>query len=94
MNDAAIEAMAEVFKALGDPTRLRILLVLLHEGEQSVGNLAESVGMSDSAVSHQLRLLRNLRIVSTERQGRTIVYRLDDNHIAGLLQQAVDHQSH
>ncbi len=93
-SDDTIEAMAAIFKALGDPTRLRMLLTLLAEGEQPVNVLAEKVDLSVSAVSHQLRLLRHLRIVQAERQGRSVIYALDDEHICGLLRQALEHQQH
>lgn len=89
-----IDDIAAIFSALGDPTRLHMLMTLWQAGPLNVGSLAERVGMSDSAVSHQLRLLRALRLVQSERQGRTIIYRLDDEHIVGLLQQALDHQHH
>lgn len=94
MTDAFINPMAELFKAMGDPTRLRILLTLMQQGERCVGDIAAAVGMSDSAVSHQLRVLRDLRIVHAHKQGRTVTYCLDDDHIRTLLGQALDHQQH
>ncbi|HYF62704.1 MAG TPA: metalloregulator ArsR/SmtB family transcription factor [Herpetosiphonaceae bacterium] len=94
MTDALITPMAELFKAMGDPTRLRILLTLMQQGERCVGDIALAVGMSDSAVSHQLRVLRGLRIVHAHKQGRTVTYCLDDDHIRTLLGQALDHQQH
>jgi ArsR family transcriptional regulator len=83
-------ALAETFKALGDPTRLR-LLVALSQAELCVCDLAAMAGISESAASHQLRLLRALRIVGTRRQGRMVLYRLDDDHIARLLSQGLEH---
>ena len=94
MIEAFIHPMAELFKAMGDPTRLRILLTLMQQGERCVGELALAVGMSESAVSHQLRVLRGLRIVHAHKQGRTVTYCLDDDHIKTLLGQALVHQEH
>ena len=88
-----IEALVRTFKAIADPTRLRMLYALL-EREQRVGELALAVGMSDSATSHQLRHLRALRIVQARKEGRTVHYRIDDDHIRDLLVQALEHQRH
>lgn len=85
-----VVALAETFKALGDPTRMR-LLVALSRLELCVGDLAALLRLSESAVSHQLRLLRSLRIVRTRREGRLVFYRLDDHHIARLLAQGLEH---
>lgn len=84
------QAMAEFFGLLGDPNRLRLLSVLAIE-EQCVGDLAQVLGMSESAVSHQLRILRNLRLVSPRRQGRHMVYRLLDHHVLTLYQAVAEH---
>ena len=89
---ATLEALAETFKALGDPTRLRMLTALA-EAELCVCDLATLVGISESAASHQLRLLRTLRLVRSRRDGRMVHYRLDDDHIVGLLAQGLDHVS-
>ena len=88
-----VEAAVEIFKALGDPTRLRILH-LLSQGEFCVCNLAEVLGMNPSAVSHQLRLLRTERLIRARRDGRRIYYALDDDHIERLLAEGVKHASH
>lgn len=85
-----LEALAETFKALGDPTRLRMLTALA-EAELCVCDLASLVGISESAASHQLRLLRTLRLVRSRREGRMVHYRLDDDHIVRLLAQGLDH---
>lgn len=87
---ATVVALAETFKALGDPTRMR-LLVALSRAELCVGDVAGLLGLSESAVSHQLRLLRSLRIVRARRDGRLVFYRLDDHHIARLLAQGLEH---
>ena len=82
--------LAETFRTLGDPTRVRMLDALSH-GELCVCDLAAVVRMSESAVSHQLRLLRNLRLVKTRREGRMVFYALDDRHIITLFRQGLRH---
>ena len=82
--------LAETFRVLGDPTRVRILDALSH-GELCVCDLAALVSMSESAVSHQLRLLRNLRLVRPRRDGRMVFYALDDRHIITLFRQGLRH---
>jgi ArsR family transcriptional regulator, nickel/cobalt-responsive transcriptional repressor len=85
--------VATTLQALATPSRLLILTELRH-GPRSVTALAEAVGMEQSAVSHQLRLLRNLGLVTGTRTGRSIVYSLYDNHVAQLLDEAVYHSEH
>ncbi len=85
--------IAEVFKTLADPTRVRII-TLLAEGEICVHELAQALAMTASAVSHQLRLLRHQGLVRARRQGRHIFYRLDDEHVLQLLQQVREHLAH
>ena len=85
-----VEALAEVFKLLGDPTRVRILDALTH-GERCVCDLASLVGLSESAISHQLRLLRSSRLVRVRRAGRMAFYSLDDHHVVGLLHDTRKH---
>lgn len=85
-----VAALAETFKVLGDETRVRILDAL-GRMELCVCDLANRVGMSESAVSHQLRLLRSLRLVRPRRMGRQIYYALDDQHIVGLFAQGLEH---
>ena len=89
-NPEAVERLAEIFKALGDPTRVRLLSALA-TAELCVCDLATLLAISDSAVSHQLRLLRSLRLVRARRDGRMVFYRLDDEHIARLLAQGREH---
>lgn len=86
----AVGALAETFRALGDPTRVRILDALSH-GELCVCDLAAVLGLSQSAVSHQLRLLRGLRLVRPRRDGRVVFYSLDDQHIMAILRQTLQH---
>ena len=86
----SVDALAEVFKLLGDPTRVRILDALTH-GERCVCDLAALVGLSESAISHQLRLLRASRLVRVRRAGRLAFYSLDDHHVVGLLHDTRKH---
>ena len=85
-----VGALADIFKVLGDPTRVRILDVL-SRGEQCVCHLAGLLGMTESAISHQLRLLRTTRIVRARRDGRQIYYSLDDKHVLTLFRQGLRH---
>jgi DNA-binding transcriptional ArsR family regulator len=85
-----VEEIAETFRVLGDPTRVRILDALA-AGELCVCDIARLVGISESAVSHQLRLLRGMRLVRARRSGRQAFYSLDDQHIVQLLRLAVTH---
>jgi ArsR family transcriptional regulator, lead/cadmium/zinc/bismuth-responsive transcriptional repressor len=88
----ALKAVADIFGALADPTRLRILTALTSE-PLCVCDLAEIAGVSQSAVSHQLRLLRDLDLVGFQREGKRAVYRLADEHVRMLLAQGRDHAS-
>ena len=91
--DQRVVQLAELFRALGDPSRLRIIAALI-EGEKNVGALAELIDLSESAVSHQLRTLRQMRLVRTRKQGRAVYYTLDDDHVADLFQRGLDHVLH
>ncbi len=84
--------VAELFSAFSDTSRVRIVSVLV-KGEQNVGALAEAVGLSQPAVSHHLRALRQLRLVHTRKEGRQVFYCLDD-HVASLFRQGLDHVRH
>jgi DNA-binding transcriptional ArsR family regulator len=88
--DASARDLAELFKALGDPTRVRILSAF-GDTEVCVTDLAAALGMGQSAVSHQLRYLREMRLVATRREGKHVFYRLDDDHVAGLFTQGLEH---
>ena len=85
--------LAETFKALADPTRVRMLHALSH-AELCVGDLAAVLEMTESAVSHQLRLLRSLRVVRARRDGKLVFYTLDDEHVARLFQISLEHLGH
>lgn len=87
------QALAALFRALADPTRVR-LIAALEQTELCVGDLAATVGLSDSATSHHLRLLRSLGLVRTRREGRAIYYSLDDEHVRSFYRQALDHIEH
>jgi len=82
--------LAEFFRVLGDPTRIRILNAL-SVTELCVCDLTAILEMNQSAVSHQLRILRNARLVRYRRDGRTVYYSLDDDHIAGIYAQGLAH---
>ncbi|WP_246846285.1 ArsR/SmtB family transcription factor [Humibacter ginsenosidimutans] len=86
--------LADVFSLLGDPGRLRILMSLLSGGEMCVCDLAATTTMSESSVSHALRLLRAHRVVSVSRRGRMAYYRLDDAHVRMLLDLGLTHTGH
>ena len=85
-----VSAIAGTFKVLGDATRVRILDVLSRR-ELCVGDIAEVLGLTESAVSHQLRLLRNARLVRQRRAGQMMFYALDDHHVIRLFAQAHEH---
>lgn len=87
------ELVAEVMQALAAPSRV-LILAQLRERALSVSELVSAVGMQQSAVSHQLRLLRDLGLVVGERSGRRVVYSLYDDHVALLIDQAVSHLEH
>lgn len=86
--------LADVFSLLGDPGRLRLLMSLLEGGEMCVCDLAATTSMSESSVSHALRLLRAHRVVSVSRRGRMAYYRLDDGHVRMLLDLGLTHTGH
>ena len=85
--------VAELFQAMSDPSRVRILFSLL-QGEVNVGAIAAQIGVSESAVSHHLRGLRQLRIVSARKDGRTVFYALNDDHVRSLLTFGLEHIEH
>ena len=87
--DVAV-SLAELFNALGDPTRVKILFSLMTR-ELCVCDLTAVIGISESAVSHQLRVLRTLRLVKFRREGKILYYSLADDHIEKLFAQGLDH---
>lgn len=90
-SDENIEKIADFFSAFADRTRLKIISALLAAGELSVGQLSRIAGTSDSAVSHQLRMLRLLRLITFRSEGRMSFYRLDDQHIEQILKAGLEH---
>ena len=93
-SETTINECAQVFALLGEPGRLRLLASLLNAGELCVGDLAATTGMTESAVSHALRLLRAYRVVAVSRRGRMAYYRLDDAHVQTLLALGLTHTQH
>lgn len=93
LDEETLFVVSQTFKALSDPTRIRILNLLCC-GEHSVNHIAETLDLSQSTVSHQLRFLKNLRLVKFRREGTTLYYTKDDDHIMNLLQQAIEHAAH
>ncbi|MBK9008703.1 MAG: helix-turn-helix transcriptional regulator [Anaerolineae bacterium] len=85
--------LAELFSALSDASRVRIISLLL-DGEMGVGALAEKLNMTESAVSHQLRGLRQMRFVRARKSGRQVFYRLDDDHVEKLYRMGLEHVQH
>lgn len=93
LTTANVAQVATTLQALSTPSRL-LILARLREGPCAASELAAAAGLEQSACSHQLRLLRNLGLVTGTRQGRSVVYALHDNHVAALLDQAVHHIEH
>lgn len=93
ISETTAERVAELFATLADPSRVRMIAALT-AGEMHVGALAAAVGISESAVSHHLRLLRQMRLVRTHKDGRYVFYMLDDNHVADLFRCGVEHVQH
>lgn len=85
--------LSDIFKIMGDPTRLKIIYALT-TGEMCVCDIAAAVGMEHSAISHQLRLLRNMRVVKFRKEGKSAVYSLDDEHVLKLLREGLEHARH
>ncbi len=82
--------LADLFKVFGDSTRLRIMYTLFDD-ERSVGEIAESLNMEQSTVSHQLRVLRTNKLVKIRREGKQIYYSLDDDHVKKVIEMGLDH---
>lgn len=82
--------LADLFKVFGDTTRIKILYALMVE-DHCVADLAEAIGATQSAVSHQLRTLKQSRLVRAKRDGKNVIYSLSDNHVATILAQGMNH---
>lgn len=89
-SEEEIETVSQYFKILSDYNRLSILF-LLKENKRSVTEIAETLNLEQSAVSHQLKLLRDSRLVKAERFGKSMIYELDDDHVFTILQQIISH---
>ena len=90
MQTEELEVLAEFFRSFADPTRIRILNVLAG-GEICVGDLANTLEMTQSAVSHQLKVLRASRLIKSRRDGKQILYSLDDDHVHEILRSGIEH---
>ena len=86
--------LADLFKTLGDPTRIKILSLLTKTEEMRVYDIADSLTMGQSAISHQLRVLRSARLVKLRRDGKEVLYSIDDDHVMKLLGQGLEHVQH
>ncbi|RFU62861.1 ArsR/SmtB family transcription factor [Peribacillus glennii] len=93
LDEETLFIVSQTFKALSDPTRLRILHLLFH-GEYSVNDIAEKLSLMQSTVSHQLRFLKNLRLVKFRREGTSLYYTHDDEHVMDILRQTIEHANH
>lgn len=93
LDEETLFLVSQTFKALSDPTRIRILN-LLFKREYSVNEIAESLNLGQSTVSHQLRFLKNLRLVKYRREGTTLFYSHDDEHVINMLKQTIEHSIH
>ena len=90
MDNNEIYEIADLFKAFADSTRIKILLSLF-DGERSVGEIVDEVGATQTAVSHQLRALKNTHLVKGRREGKNIFYSLDDEHVKIIINSAIEH---
>ena len=88
------QRLADLFKTLGDPTRIKILSLLTKTEEMRVYDIADSLTMGQSAISHQLRVLRSARLVKFRRDGKEVLYSIDDDHVMKLLGQGLEHVQH
>ncbi|WP_082099166.1 ArsR/SmtB family transcription factor [Salinicoccus sediminis] len=93
LDEETLFVVSHTFKALSDPTRIRILN-LLFLNEYSVNDIAENLHLRQSTVSHQLRFLKNLRLVKYRREGTTLYYSHDDSHVMNMLKETIDHACH
>ena len=89
-DETELDSLAELFKVFGDPTRIRILFVLF-ETEVCVCDLARALNMTQSAVSHQLRILKQSRLVKNRREGKSMFYSLADDHVRTMIAQGREH---
>lgn len=93
LSEETVFKLAEIFKVLGDPTRVKMLDVLAKR-EMCVCDLAKTLQMGQSAISHQLRVLRGARLVKYRKEGKVAWYSLDDGHVTALFTQGIEHVNH
>lgn len=91
LDNETSQRLAYIFKILGDPTRIKMLSLLSSEDEMCVCDIAETLGMGQSAISHQLRVLRDARLVKFRKEGKEAFYSLDDDHVLTLMGQGLEH---
>ncbi|MGX7059372.1 ArsR/SmtB family transcription factor [Vagococcus humatus] len=89
-----IVQVSHLYKALSDPTRLRILTLLEAHEELNVGKIVDKIGLEQSAVSHQLKILRDNHLVKTRKVGKVVYYSLDDAHVVDILSETFEHIYH
>lgn len=90
LNENTLYDVAELFKNFSDSTRIRILYCLI-DNERSVSEIANLLNMNQSAISHQLRILKNSKLIKNRRDGKTIYYSLDDDHVHNIISQGIEH---
>ncbi len=90
MNPEEYQKLADLFKIFGTPTRLQIMYTL-YQGEKCVYDIADELGMSQSAISHQLSILKQSRLIKNRRDGKTIYYSLLDDHVVAIIEQGLNH---
>ena len=91
MDDNTLYDLADLFKVFGDSTRLKLLSVLLEKEELSVSDLADTLDMTQSAISHQLRTLKQSKLVKARRDGKSVFYSLDDEHVRSIIETGLEH---
>ena len=91
MDENILYDLADLFKVFGDSTRIRILLVLMDEEELAVSDLADGLNMTQSAISHQLRTLKQNKLVKSRRDGKQVYYSLDDEHVRSIIAAGREH---
>lgn len=93
LDEQTTAQVASLFEALSDPTRVRIIAALM-DGETNVGDLVQVSGLTKSAISHQLRRLKDKRLIRSRKEGRNVYVAIDDDHVAELFQRGLDHAQH
>lgn len=92
-NKNTLNQIADLFKGFADATRVQVLALLLYQQELCVNDIAQAVNLSQSAISHQLRLLKQMHLIKYRREGKNIVYSLADDHVRMILQMGLEHVS-